>query len=85
MDSNPFLLQTFATSTPRNDDVISLIGAGTVCQAKRYLADTTSRLTQHPENKEKKHITKDNYGEKIAKIVCIIIIYTNHSTKTNHL
>ena len=28
-------LQTFATTTPRNDDVISLIGAGNVCQVKR--------------------------------------------------
>jgi len=53
MDSNTVLLQTFATSTPRNDDVISLIGAGTVCQAKRYLISTTSNLSNRLKTKGK--------------------------------
>ena len=78
------MLQTFATSTPINDDVISLIGAGTVCQAKRYLVKNPLQLDQPPENKRKMYITKDNYGEKVAKIVCIIIIRTNDQIETNH-
>lgn len=51
MNFETVLLQTFATSTPRNDDVISLIGAGTVCQAKRCLVISIIRTTQPTENK----------------------------------
>jgi hypothetical protein len=85
MDSNTVLLQTFATSTPRNDVVISLIGAGTVCQAKRYLVNPTPISSQPLGNKREKHIAKDNYSKKVAKIVCIIIIRTNNQIETNHL
>jgi hypothetical protein len=85
MDSNTVLLQSFATSTPRNDNVISLIGASAVCQAKRYLVTPPPISGQPPGNKRKKHIAKDNYSKKVAKIVCIIIIHTNNQIETNHL